>query len=164
MRVPKANLLGEENRGFYYLMGGLARERVNSAVSATAIMERALELTIDHVRTREVFGGPLGAMQNTQFKLADVKAATQACRVFTDHMISELVEGRLSPEDAATAKLFVTERMWEAVDTCLQLFGGAGYMNEYEIARLWRDSRVQRIFAGSNEVMRLIIGKSLELG
>ena len=126
-------------------------------------MERALELTIDFVRTRQVFGAPLGAMQNTQFKLAEVKAAALACRIQTDVMVGEFVAGRLTPEDAAATKFWVTERQWDALDTCLQLHGGAGYMNEYEIARLWRDGRVQRIFAGSNEIMRHIVGRSLAL-
>lgn len=163
VQVPKANLLGQENRGFYYLMRGLTRERVACAVSSTALLERALELTIEFVRTRTVFGAALGALQNTQFKLADVKATAQALRTHTDYLVAELVDGQLSGEDAAAGKLFVTERMWEGMDTCLQLFGGAGYMNEYEIARLWRDARVQRVFAGSNEIMRQIVAKSLEL-
>jgi alkylation response protein AidB-like acyl-CoA dehydrogenase len=110
-----------------------------------------------------VFGQPLGALQNTQFVLADVKAAAEVCRTFTDAGIAELVAGTLTPERAAIAKMFVTERQWEATDACVQLFGGAGYMNEYEITRLWRDTRVQRILAGSSEVMRHIIGRSLNL-
>jgi alkylation response protein AidB-like acyl-CoA dehydrogenase len=161
--VPKANLIGELNRGFYHLMSGLAQERLGCAVTSAAVMERALRLACDFARTRQVYGQPLGALQNTQFTLAGVHAATQACRVYTDHAISEHLAGRLTPADAAAAKMFVTERQWEAVDACLQLFGGAGYMNEYEIARLWRDTRVQRILAGSSEVMRHIIGRSLNL-
>ena len=163
VRVPRTNLLGEENKGFYYLMSGLARERVACAVTASALMERALELTVEFARGRQVFGGPLGALQNTQFRLADVRAATQACRIMTDHAIGQLVEGTLTSEDAAITKLFVAERQWEAVDACLQLFGGAGYMNEYEIARIWRDSRVNRILGGSSEIMRHIIARSMEL-
>jgi alkylation response protein AidB-like acyl-CoA dehydrogenase len=163
VRVPRANLLGEENNGFYYLMRGLARERVACAVTATALLERALKLTVDFVRTREVFGGRLGALQNTQFRLADVRATAQACRIVTDAAIGQLVAGTLSSEDAAMTKLFVTERQWEAVDTCIQLFGGAGYMNEYEIARLWRDSRVGRILGGSSEILRHIVARSMDL-
>ena len=161
--VPQSNLIGEQGRGFYYLMEGLAQERLACAVTSTAVMERALELTTDFVRTRKVFGQPLGALQNTQFVLADVKAATEVCRTFTDAGIAALVAGILTPERAAIAKMFVTERQWEATDACVQLFGGAGYMNEYEITRLWRDTRVQRILAGSSEVMRHIIGRSLNL-
>jgi alkylation response protein AidB-like acyl-CoA dehydrogenase len=161
--VPATNVVGEQGRGFYHLMKGLAQERLACAVTSTAVMERVLELTAEFVRTRTVFGRSLGAFQNTQFALADVKAATEVCRTFTDEAISELVDDDLSPERAAVAKMFVTERQWEVVDSCLQLFGGAGYMNEYEIARLWRDTRVQRILAGSNEVMRHIIARSLDL-
>jgi alkylation response protein AidB-like acyl-CoA dehydrogenase len=161
--VPQTNLIGEQGRGFYYLMEALAQERLACAVTSTAVMERALELTTDFVRTRKVFGQPLGALQNTQFVLADVKAAAEVCRTFTDAGIAELVAGTLTPERAAIAKMFVTERQWEAIDACVQLFGGAGYMNEYEITRLWRDTRVQRILAGSSEVMRHIIGRSLNL-
>jgi len=163
VRVPRENLLGEENKGFYYLMRGLARERVACAVTATALLERALKLSADFVRDRHVFGAPLGAMQNTQFRLADVHATAQACRIVTDAAIGQLVAGTLTGEDAAMTKLFVTERQWEAMDTCLQLFGGAGYMNEYEIARLWRDSRVGRILGGSSEIMRQIVARSMDL-
>ena len=134
--VPATNVVGEPGRGFYHLMKGLAQERLACAVTSTAVMERALELTAEFVRTRQVFGQSLGAFQNTQFALADVKAATEVCRTFTDEAISELVDDDLSPERAAVAKMFITERQWEVVDSCLQLFGGAGYMNEYEIARL----------------------------
>jgi alkylation response protein AidB-like acyl-CoA dehydrogenase len=102
-------------------------------------------------------------LQNTQCTLAEVRAATEVCRTFTDSAIAELVAGTMTADRAAIAKMFVTEQQWDAVDACLQLFGGAGYMNEYEIARLWRDTRVQRILAGSNEVMRHIIGRSLNL-
>ncbi|GGM64502.1 acyl-CoA dehydrogenase family protein [Dactylosporangium sucinum] len=157
--VPKRNLVGELNRGFYHLMAGLTQERLACAVTSTVIMERALALTTDFVRNRRVYGNPLSELQNTQFRLAEVKAAAEVCRVYTDRAIAEHVEGRLTADDAAIAKMFVTERQWEAVDACLQLFGGAGYMNEYEIARLWRDTRVQRILAGSSEVMRHIIGR-----
>jgi alkylation response protein AidB-like acyl-CoA dehydrogenase len=163
VRVPKANLIGTEGHGFYHLMHGLVQERLACAVASTAYMERALALTIDFVRDRTVYGKPLGALQNTSFVLADVKASTDVCRVYTDWAIAEHVAGRLTPEDAAVAKMFVTERQWAVVDACLQLFGGAGYMNEYEIARIWRDTRVQRILAGSSEVMRHIVGRSLRL-
>lgn len=163
VRVPKANLIGTEGRGFYHLMGGLVQERLACAITSTAYLERALALTIDFVRGRTVYGQPLGALQNTRFVLADVKANTDVCRVYTDWAIAEHVAGRLTAEDAAVAKMFVTERQWDAVDACLQLFGGAGYMNEYEIARIWQDTRVQRILAGSSEVMRHIIGRSLRL-
>jgi alkylation response protein AidB-like acyl-CoA dehydrogenase len=161
--VPASNLVGEQGRGFYHLMKGLPQERVACAVTSAAVMERALDLTREFVRTRRVFGQFLGGLQNTQFTLAEVRAATEVCRTFTDSAIAELVAGTMTADRAAIAKMFVTEQQWDAVDACLQLFGGAGYMNEYEIARLWRDTRVQRILAGSNEVMRHIIGRSLNL-
>lgn len=161
--VPAGNLVGERGRGFYHLMKGLPQERVGCAVTSTAVMERALDLTCGFVRTRRVFGQILGSLQNTQFALAEVRAATEVCRTFTDIAIAELVAGTMTAERAAIAKMFVTEQQWDAIDACLQLFGGAGYMNEYEIARLWRDTRVQRVLAGSNEVMRHIVGRSLNL-
>lgn len=163
VRVPRANLLGAEGKGFRYLMAGLAQERLTCAVSSAAVMERCLELTARFVRERQVFGGPLGALQNTVFVMAENRAATDACRVYTDHLVAEHVAGRLGAERAAMGKMFVTERQWEVVDACLQLHGGAGFMNEYEIARLWRDTRVQRILAGSSEVMRHIVGRSMRL-
>jgi alkylation response protein AidB-like acyl-CoA dehydrogenase len=163
VRVPTDNLLGAEGAGFRYLMRGLTQERLACAVTSAVIMERALELTAEFVRNRQVFGRPLGAMQNTAFVLAECRAAADACRVYADHLVREHLDGRLSSERAAMAKMFVTERQWELVDACLQLHGGAGYMNEYEIARLWRDTRVQRILAGSSEVMRHIVGRSMHL-
>jgi alkylation response protein AidB-like acyl-CoA dehydrogenase len=163
VRVPVANRLGEEGRGFYYLMQGLAQERLGTAVTGMAVTKRALELTIDHVRTREAFGQPIGAFQNTRFELADVKATVDAIESYVDRAISLHVDGELSSDDAASLKQWVTDRQCEVVDRCLQLFGGYGYMTEYEIARLWRDSRVQRIYAGSNEVLKELVGRSLNL-
>jgi alkylation response protein AidB-like acyl-CoA dehydrogenase len=163
VRVPVANRLGEEGRGFYYLMNGLAQERLGTAVTGMAVVKRALEITIDHVRTREAFGQPIGAFQNTRFELADVKATVDAIESYVDRAIALHVAGELSSDDAASVKQWVTDRQCEVVDRCLQLFGGYGYMNEYEIARLWRDSRVQRIYAGSNEVLKELVGRSLKL-
>ena len=163
VRVPKSNLIGSENRGFYHLMGGLTQERLGCAVHSAAYMERVMALTIDFVRSREISGQSLGSLQNTQFVLAQAQAATEVCRVYTDWAVGEHVADRLTAEQAAVAKMFVTERQWEITDACLQLFGGAGYMNEYEIAWIWRDTRVQRILAGSSEVMRLIVARSLAL-
>lgn len=164
VRVPRANLIGVEGRGFYHLMGGLVQERLGCAVTSAAYLERVLRLTSDYARTRQVYGQPLGALQHTGFVLAEVKAAADVCRVYTDWAITEHIAGRLTAEQAAVAKMFVTEQQWEATDKCLQLFGGAGYMNEYEIARIWRDTRVQRILAGSSEVMRHIVSRSMHLG
>lgn len=161
--VPAENILGEMNRGFYHLMANLPQERLGIAVAAVASAERALDLTVSYVRTRRIFGQPLGAFQNTRFELADLHTLAHACRVFVDRAVEAHCAGELSAQEAAGIKQWVTDRQWEVVDRCVQLFGGYGYMNEYEIARLWRDSRVQRIYAGSNEVMKEIVGRSLNL-
>jgi alkylation response protein AidB-like acyl-CoA dehydrogenase len=163
VRVPAANLIGEQNRGFYHLMTGLPQERLGCAVHSVAVMERALSLTVEFVRTRRVFGEPLGGLQNTRFVLADVSATCSAARAYVDRAIELHVAGELSNTEASALKLWTSERHGEVVDACLQLFGGAGYMDEYEISRLWRDSRVQRIYAGSSEIMREIVGRGLDL-
>lgn len=161
VRVPRRNVLGEVNQGFYHLMTGLAQERLSIAVAGVAVMERALRLTIEYVRSRHAFGKPIAAFQNTRFELADLHSLTQAGRAYVDSAIVAHCAGQLTPEEAAGLKQWITDRQCELVDRCVQLFGGYGYMNEYEIARLWRDSRVQRIYAGSNEVMKEIVGRSL---
>jgi alkylation response protein AidB-like acyl-CoA dehydrogenase len=163
VRVPTTNLIGEQNRGFYHLMTGLPQERLGCAVHSVAVMERALSLAVEFVRTRRVFGEPLGALQNTRFVLADVSATLSAARAYVDRAIELHVAGELSNAEAAALKLWTSERHGDVVDACLQLFGGAGYMDEYEISRLWRDSRVQRIYAGSSEIMREIVGRGLDL-
>jgi alkylation response protein AidB-like acyl-CoA dehydrogenase len=163
VRVPVANVLGEPNRGFYHLMRGLAQERLGIGVAAVAVMERALALTIDYVRTRKAFGEAIGSFQNTRFELAELSTLTQVCRIYVDRAVEAHCAGELSADEAAGLKQWVTDRQWDLVDRCVQLFGGYGYMNEYEIARLWRDSRVQRVYAGSNEVMKEIVGRSLRL-
>ena len=163
VRVPVANLIGAENRGFYHLMAGLPQERLGCAVHSAAAMERALALTVEFVRSRRVFGSPLGEFQNTRFQLADVATIVSVTRAYVDRAIEAHLAGELSNEEAASAKLWTSERHGGVMDACLQLFGGAGYMDEYEISRLWRDSRVQRIYAGSSEVMREIIGRALPL-
>jgi alkylation response protein AidB-like acyl-CoA dehydrogenase len=163
VRVPVANLLGEEGKGFGYLMRNLPQERLGAGVHASATMWRALHLTIDYVRTRKAFGQPIGAFQNTRFELAEVKTLCEVVQAYVDKAVVEHVAGRLSPEDAAGLKQWTTDTQNRVIDRCLQLFGGYGYMNEYEIARLWRDARVQRIYAGSNEVMKELVGRSLRL-
>ncbi|HVW44540.1 MAG TPA: acyl-CoA dehydrogenase family protein [Amycolatopsis sp.] len=163
VRVPARDVLGEPEHGFYHLMRGLAQERLSIAVSGAAVMERAVALTIDYVRTRHAFGRPIGAFQNTRFELADMHSLTRAARAYVDQAIGAHRAGELTAEEAAGLKQWITDRQCELVDRCVQLFGGYGYMNEYEIARLWRDSRVQRIYAGSNEVMKEIVGRSLRL-
>jgi alkylation response protein AidB-like acyl-CoA dehydrogenase len=163
VRVPVANLLGEEGKGFGYLMRNLPQERLGAGVAASAVMWRALTLTVDYVRSRKAFGQVLGGFQNTRFELAKTKTLCEVAQAYVDKAVVDHVAGQLSAEDAAGLKQWTTETQNQVVDRCLQLFGGYGYMNEYEIARLWRDSRVQRIYAGSNEVMNEIVGRSLKL-
>jgi alkylation response protein AidB-like acyl-CoA dehydrogenase len=163
VHVPVANLLGEEGRGFYYLMGGLPQERLGVGVTAVATMERALELTREFVSRREMFGSRLGEFQNTRFALADVRTTIDVARAYVDRAVEAHLAGELTAVEAASVKLWSSERQFEVIDACMQLFGGAGYMNEYEIARMWRDCRVNRVLAGSNETMRDIVGRSLSL-
>jgi alkylation response protein AidB-like acyl-CoA dehydrogenase len=161
--VPAENRLGEEGMGLRYLMARLPRERLSIAVAAVAASEHALTITLDYVRERHAFGQPIGSFQHNRFTLASLHAKVLAARAFIDTAIVALNEGRLSGEDAASAKAFSTDLQFEVLDHCLQLHGGYGYMNEYVISRLWRDARVQRIYGGTNEVMREIVGRSMGL-
>ena len=162
VRVPAANLLGdEEGQGFRQLMQQLARERLLIAIGAAGMMQRAIDETLTYVAQRQVFGEPLLAMQNTRFKLAECKAAVQIGRVFLDSCIERHLAGRLDEPSTAVAKYWLTEMQCRVIDDCLQLHGGYGYMTEYPIARMWADSRVQRIYAGSNEIMKELIAWSL---
>ncbi|MER7926089.1 acyl-CoA dehydrogenase family protein [Streptomyces sp. NPDC096057] len=163
VRVPAENLIGQENRGFHHMMGNLPTERLAIAVSSLAAAERAFELALDYARTRTAFGQPIGEFQANRFALADVKAKLGAARVYVDGCILALVEGELTAEEAAAAKYWTSETGWQVIDRCMQLFGGYGYVNEYEIARIWRDSRVQRVFGGTSEIMQEIVGRSLGL-
>jgi len=162
VRVPADNLLGlEEGKGFYQLMAELPRERLLIALGSAVAMEKALEATIDYVKERKAFGKPVFEFQNSQFVLADCKAKAIVARVFVNHCIERLLAGTLDATAAAIAKLWVTEAHGELVDACLQLHGGYGYINDYPIARAWRDARVQRIYGGSSEIMKLLIARSL---
>jgi alkylation response protein AidB-like acyl-CoA dehydrogenase len=161
--VPAENRLGEEGMGLRYLMARLPRERLSIAVAAVAASEHALTITLDYVRERHAFGQPIGSFQHNRFTMASLHAKVLAARAFIDTAIVALNEGRLSGEDAASAKAFSTDLQFEVLDHCLQLHGGYGYMNEYVISRLWRDARVQRIYGGTNEVMREIVGRSMGL-
>ena len=161
VRVPARNLLGEPGKGFYALMKNLPRERMGIAVHGVARAARALAITIEYARDRRAFGQPIGSFQANRFTLAELKTKVDVAQVFVDRCLAELLEGELSAEDAAEAKLFVTETEWEVLDRCLQLHGGYGYINEYEIARLWRDGRVQRVYGGTSEIMKEIIGRSM---
>ncbi len=162
VRIPTANLLGpEEGQGFYQLMKQLPQERQQIAVLAIAAIEKALELTIAYVKERTAFGKPIIAFQNTQFKLAECKAKATMARVFVDYCTGELIEGRLDAVTASMSKLLLTDLENEVIDECLQLFGGYGYMDEYPISRMYADARVQRIYGGTNEIMKLLIARSL---
>ncbi|MEO0412940.1 MAG: acyl-CoA dehydrogenase family protein [Pseudomonadota bacterium] len=161
VRVPITNCLGEENQGFIYLMSQLPQERLSIAVSAQASAQRAFDITLEFVRDRKAFGKSVLDFQNTRFVMSDLKTKLQVGWAHLDHCIEKHLRGELDAYEGASAKLWHTELQWELVDTCLQLHGGAGYMNEYEIARLWRDARVQRIYGGTSEIMKELIGRSL---
>ena len=162
VRVPARNLLGgEEGRGFYQMMEQLPYERMGVAVSATAVTEHAVSITIKHSKERTAFGKALIEFQNTRFKLAECKAQAHIMRVFLDNCIQRLIAGKLDTPTAAMAKYWLTERECAIIDECVQLHGGYGYMMEYPITRMWADSRVQRIYAGTNEIMKELIARSL---
>jgi acyl-CoA dehydrogenase len=160
--LPAESLLGSAaNQGFAQLMSELPQERLMVAVHAQAMIERALALTIDYVKQRDAFGRKLIEFQNTQFVLAACKTEATVARVFVDHCIGRLIAGALDTVTASMAKYWVTDTEGKIVDRCLQLFGGYGYMDEYPISRMYRDSRVLRIYAGTNEIMKLVIARSL---
>ncbi len=162
VRVPAANLLGGvEGRGFYQMMEQLPYERMGVSTGATATTEHAVAITIKHCKERMAFGKALLEFQNTRFKLAECKAQAHIMRVFLDNCIERLNAGKLDAPTAAMAKYWLTERQCAIIDECVQLHGGYGYMMEYPIARMWTDSRVQRIYAGTNEIMKELIARSL---
>ncbi len=162
MRVPVGNLLGtEEGQGFYQLMAQLPRERLIVGLSSVAIMETALERTIAYTKERRAFNQTISDFQNTKFKLAEAATETKIARVFIDHCIEALIAGTLDAETASMAKWWCSERQFNLVNECLQLHGGYGYMMEYPIAHYFTDSRVQMIYAGSNEIMKELISRSL---
>jgi len=163
VRVPKRNVLGEVGRGFADMMKNLPQERMQIAVGSLARARAALRWTVDHVRERTAFGKPIGALQNTRFALADVSTEVSVAEAFIDRCVIELNAGRLSPTDAAKAKLWATEMEFRCLDSCQQLFGGYGYMREYPIARSAIDARVTRVYGGTSEIMREIIGRDLQL-
>jgi acyl-CoA dehydrogenase len=163
LRVPAANLLGEtEGQGFAQLMQQLPRERLSIAVTAVAVMEAMLEETIGYTRERTAFRRRLLEFQNTRFVLAERKTEATIARIFLDECIQRELRGELDAATAAMAKWWLTEKEFELVDDCLQLHGGYGYMTEYPISRAFVDSRVQRIYGGSNEIMKEIIGRTLD--
>ena len=150
-----------KGKGFYQLMHELPRERLLIAIGSAVVMEKALEETIAYVKERKAFGQPIFEFQNSQFVLADCKAKAVVARVFVNDCIERVLRASSTPTTAAIAKLWVTEAQGELVDACLQLHGGYGYINDYPIARMWRDARVQRIYGGSSEIMKLLIARSL---
>ena len=162
VKLPPENLLGtEEGQGFAQLMKDLPRERLIVVVHAQAMIERALALTIPYVKERKAFGKPIMDFQNTQFVLAECKSEATISRVFHDHCIERYLKGELDTATASMAKYWITDLQGKIIDRCLQLFGGYGYMDEFPISRLYRDARVMRIYAGSNEIMKVIIARSL---
>jgi len=161
-RVPVANRLGEqEGRGFAQLMQQLPQERLNIAQSAVVAMERAIEIILDFVRERKAFGQRVVDFQNSRFKLAECKTEALVARTFVDQCVLWLLEGKLDAATASMAKYWCTQKQCEIIDECLQLHGGAGYMDEYEISRMYTDARVQKIYGGTNEIMKELIGRTL---
>tara|TARA_A100000171_G_scaffold34086_1_gene32476 strand:+ start:678 stop:1814 length:1137 start_codon:yes stop_codon:yes gene_type:complete len=158
---PEALLGGEEGQGFKQLMTALPQERLALAVGGVAVMETALETTIRYTSERQVFGKSLLEMQNTRFKLAEAKTTAHVARVFVDNCIERHINGGLDATTASMAKWWVTQMQCDVVDECLQLHGGYGYMNEYPIAQMYADARVQKIYGGSNEIMKELIARSL---
>jgi acyl-CoA dehydrogenase len=162
VRVPTSNLIGmDEGMGFVQLMQQLPQERLIIAMQALAVIERALAVTGDYVKERKAFGKSILDFQNTQFKLAECKTEATVAKVFCQYCMALHLEGKLDATTASMAKLFLTEAQCRIVDECLQLHGGYGYMNEYPIARMYADSRVQKIYGGTNEIMKLLIARSL---
>ncbi len=160
--VPAANLLGGQvGQGFYQLMGDLPYERLIIGVTALATMEGAYAATLDYVRERRAFGKPIGDLQNTRFKLAEVATQIMVGRAFIDRCVEQLVAGKLDTATASMAKLWGSETQGRVLDECLQLFGGYGFMNEYVIARMYADARVQRIYGGTSEIMKEVISRAL---
>ncbi|REH38752.1 acyl-CoA dehydrogenase [Paraperlucidibaca baekdonensis] len=161
VKVPKDNLIGEEGMGFVYLMEELPQERLGIAVNAVANMEGALALTLDYVRERKAFGKRIGDFQNTQYKLAELHTQIEVARAYVDRCIDLHMQKKLDIPTAAAAKYWVTDLQFQVLDECVQLFGGYGYMWEYPVARMWADARVQRIYGGTNEIMKGIIARTL---
>jgi alkylation response protein AidB-like acyl-CoA dehydrogenase len=159
--VPESNLLGREGRGFHMLMHQLPQERLAIALMAVAASEAVLEMTINYVRERQVFGQSLGKFQHTRFLLAELQTEVQIGRVFVDRCVEELEAGTLSTEEASMAKWWTTELQQHVVDRCLQLYGGYGYMAEYPISRYFVDARVQTIYGGTTEIMKEIIARKI---
>jgi acyl-CoA dehydrogenase len=163
VKVPKENLLGEWNKGFYHLMHFLAEERLLGAVGYNAAAEAAFDITMEYIQERKAFGRTIADFQNTRFKMADMRTEIDIAQAYIDQCVVEHNEGNLSADDAAKAKLFCSELEGRVMDACVQLHGGAGYMDEYPICRMYLNARVSRIYAGSSEIMRELIARSIGL-
>lgn len=161
MRLPPESMLGEEGKGFALMMTKLSQERLAQAIRSATVAETIIEWTVDYTMQRQAFGKSLFDQQNTQFKLAELKAQAVSARVFTDKCIDLFMQGKLDPVDAAIAKMLTTELHCKAADECLQLFGGWGYMWEMPIARAYADARITKIAGGSIEIMKLIIARQM---
>ena len=162
LRIPVGNLLGTtEGQGFFQLMEQLPQERLICGVAAAAMIETAVAETVAYTKSRQAFGKPLLALQNTRFELAECATIAQVVRTFVDDAVARHIRGELDVKTAAMVKYWTTDRQHEVVDRCVQLHGGYGYMEEYPIARMWTDSRISRIYAGANEVMKDLIARSL---
>ena len=159
--MPVENLLGEEGQGFRYMTANLAQERLSIALSALASARGALDWTLQYVKDRTAFGQPIGSFQNSRFVLAEMATEIEVATAFLDQAVLALNRGELSPSDAAMAKWWATELQGRVIDRCVQLHGGYGYMLEYPIARAFVDARVTRIYGGTTEIMKEIIGRSL---
>ncbi len=163
VKVPKENLLGELDRGFYHLMHFLAEERLLGAAGYVATSGAAFDITMDYIKDRKAFGQTIADFQNSRFQMATMRTEIDVAQAFVDQCVIEHNEGTLSADDAAKAKLFTSEMEGRVVDDCVQLHGGAGYMDEYPICRMYLNARISRIYAGSSEVMREIIARSIGL-
>lgn len=163
VKVPKANVLGDPHKGFRYLTTFLAEERLMTSVGSICHAQRAFAVTLDFIKERKVFGKTLGLFQNSRFKMAEMRAQIDALQCFVDQLVLLHNDGKLDVPTAAKAKLLTTDLEGRVVDECLQLHGGAGYMDEYPISRMFANARISRIFAGSNEIMKEIIGRDLGL-
>ena len=161
VRVPAANLLGEEGQGFIYLMQNLPQERISIAIMAAAAMEAVLDQTLQYTKERKAFGKPIGSQQNSRFLLAELSTEATLVRIMVDEFIRLHLDEKLTVEQAAMAKWYSTEKQVHLIDRCLQLHGGYGYMREYDVARAYLDARVQTIYGGTTEIMKEIIGRSL---
>lgn len=161
VQVPKENLVGELNRGFYHLVSHLATERLGVACYALPTARRALELTKEYALERTAFGQPIGRFQVNRHFIVEMQTKLDAAQTYLDQCVLAANDGELTDQDAAGLKWWTTEVQWEIIDRCLQMHGGYGYINEYEIARLWRDSRVQRLYAGTTEIMKDLMGRSM---